>query len=309
VGARDRTDKFSIFNSRSGSKPLELNDALYEEITSTPRDYHVAVLLTALESRFGCVLCRDFQPEWDVIARSWSKAKKNEDMKLLLGTLDFSNGKNTFQKLMLQTAPIVLMFPPTVGPFASSEGTPSRFEFSGPVSANQIYSWINRLLPEGEKPPLTRPINYTRLVSAVFLLLGAITLFTVVSPYVLPFLQSRNLWAAGSLIAILLFTSGHMFNHIRKVPYVAGDGRGGMTYFAGGFSNQLGMETQIIAAIYGILSFATISLAVKVPRMVDPKTQQMAVIIWSIVLLGTYSFLLMVFRIKNGGYPFYLPPF
>jgi oligosaccharyltransferase complex subunit gamma len=99
VGARDRTDKFSIFNSRSGSKPLELNDALYEEITSTPRDYHVAVLLTALESRFGCVLCRDFQPEWDVIARSWSKAKKNEDMKLLLGTLDFSNGKNTFQKV------------------------------------------------------------------------------------------------------------------------------------------------------------------------------------------------------------------
>jgi hypothetical protein len=40
-----------------------------------------------------------------------------------------------------------------------------------------------------------------------------------------------------------------MFNHIRKVPYVAGDGRGGISYFAGGFSNQFGMETQIIAAI------------------------------------------------------------
>jgi oligosaccharyltransferase complex subunit gamma len=79
--------------------------------------------------------------------------------------------------------------------------------------------------------------------------MGAVTLFSVLSPYVLPFIQSRNLWAAGSLIAILLFTSGHMFNHIRKVPYVAGDGKGGITYFAGGFSNQLGMETQIIAAI------------------------------------------------------------
>lgn len=113
---------------------------------------------------------------------------------------------------------------------------------------------------------MTRPINYTRLVSAVFLLLGAITLFTVVSPYVLPFLQSRNLWAAGSLIAILLFTSGHMFNHIRKVPYVAGDGRGGMTYFAGGFSNQLGMETQIIAAICKYILFWANTAGNPVPR-------------------------------------------
>lgn len=108
---------------------------------------------------------------------------------------------------------------------------------------------MNRHLPEGQKPALIRPINYMRLVSAVTILLGAITLFTVASPYVLPLLQNRNLWAAISLIAILLFTSGHMFNHIRKVPYVAGDGRGGISYFAGGFSNQFGMETQIIAAI------------------------------------------------------------
>ena len=68
-------------------------------------------------------------------------------------------------------------------------------------------------------------------------------------PYVLPVIQNRNVWAAVSLIGILLFTSGHMFNQIRKVPYVAGDGRGGISYFAGGFQNQYGMETQIVAAI------------------------------------------------------------
>jgi oligosaccharyltransferase complex subunit gamma len=51
------------------------------------------------------------------------------------------------------------------------------------------------------------------------------------------------------MIAILLFTSGHMYNHIRHVPYVTGDGRGGMNYFVAGFQNQLGLETQIIAAL------------------------------------------------------------
>lgn len=59
----------------------------------------------------------------------------------------------------------------------------------------------------------------------------------------------------------------------------------------------------------GILSFATISLALKVPRMADPRMQQIAVFIWGGVMLGMYSFLLSVFRVKNGGYPFWLPPF
>lgn len=124
-----------------------------------------------------------------------------------------------------------------------------------PISADQLYSWINRHLPDGPKPELVRPVNYMRIVSAITILMGAVTLFTVLSPYVLPIIQSRNLWAAVSLIAILLFTSGQMFNHIRKVPYVAGDGNGGISYFAGGFQNQFGLETQIVAAICKLKSF------------------------------------------------------
>jgi hypothetical protein len=85
------------------------------------------------------------------------------------------------------------------------------------------------------------------------------------------------------------------------------------------------LETQIVAAMCkfrrrnggdfangwtdGILSFATISLALKVPRMSDPRAQQVAVLIWGAVIFLMYSFLLSVFRIKNGGYPFWLPPF
>lgn len=45
-----------------------------------------------------------------------------------------------------------------------------------------------------------------------------------------------------------------MFNHIRKVPYVAADGKGGVSYFAGGFQNQFGLETQIVAAMCKFIS-------------------------------------------------------
>ena len=112
-----------------------------------------------------------------------------------------------------------------------------------------MYAWIVRHLPEGPKPEFSRPINYLRIVVITTTILGAISFFSVASPYIMPIIQNRNLWAAISLITILLFTSGHMFNHIRKVPYVSGDGKGGISYFAGGFSNQFGLETQIVAAM------------------------------------------------------------
>jgi oligosaccharyltransferase complex subunit gamma len=92
-------------------------------------------------------------------------------------------------------------------------------------------------------------------ITTIVMVSGSVTAVSVAWPYMLPVLQSRNVWAAVSLISILLFTSGHMFNHIRKVPYVAGDGRGGISYFAGGFQNQYGMETQIVAALCRFLIF------------------------------------------------------
>jgi oligosaccharyltransferase complex subunit gamma len=213
--------------------------------------------------------------------------------------------------MMLQTAPVLLYFHPTVGANAKVDSAPVRFDFTaGPQTAEQIHAWISRQIPAGiPKPSVSRPIDWVKIISVTVIVLGGITAVSVAWPYVVPLLQNRNLWAAISLIAVLLFTSGHMFNHIRKTPYVVGDGKGGMNYFAGGFSNQYGLESQIVAAIYGVLAFAAISLAIKVPRIKDPRAQSLAVFLWTGVLFGMYSFLLSVFRIKNGGYPFYLPPF
>ncbi|PGG95688.1 oligosaccharyltransferase complex subunit gamma [Blastomyces parvus] len=308
--AKSTVDKYKKYQALSkSSTPIQLDDSTYGDLTSSPRDYHVAIILTAGDAKYGCHLCREVQPEWDLLARSWTKGAQQDSPRLLFGTLDFSRGRNTFQKLLLQSAPVLMFFPPTVGAGAKADASPVRYDFNGPLSADQISNWMGRYLPEGHRPPVVRPINYARIVTITTLLLGAITLFTVSSRFILPIIQNRNLWAAVSLIAILLFTSGHMFNHIRKVPYVTGDGKGGITYFAAGFSSQFGLETQIVAALYATLSFATIVLAMKTPRIADPKSQKVNVIVWGAVIFVMYSFLLSVFRIKNGGYPFFLPPF
>ncbi|KAI0179251.1 hypothetical protein GGR52DRAFT_535485 [Hypoxylon sp. FL1284] len=303
-------DRFSEFHAKAqASSPLKLADSSYKKLTSAPRDYSVAILLTALDARFGCQLCAEFQPEWDVLGKSWIKGDKNAESRLIFGTLDFSNGRDTFISLGLQSAPVLLLFQPTTGPHASSSSDPVRYDFTGPQSAESVHQWLARHLPDRPHPPVSRPINYVSwIVSTVLVLFFAAVGYNI-WPYLLPVIQNRNVWAGLSLIGILLFTSGQMFNRIRKVPYVAGDGRGGISYFAGGFQNQFGLETQIVAFMYGVLSFATISLAIKAPRTRDPKIQQLAVIVWGVVLVFMYSFLLSIFRVKNGGYPIKLPPF
>lgn len=57
------------------------------------------------------------------------------------------------------------------------------------------------------------------------------------------------------------------------------------------------------------MTFSTITLALRVPRMTDAKSQQIAVFVWGAVIFFVYSILLAVFRAKNMGYPFWLPPF
>lgn len=236
--------------------PVELDEHSYETVTSIPRDYYSAVLLTARPAKYACVLCREFDPEWKILANSWQKGDKQGDSRLLFTTLDFDNGRNVFMKLQLQTAPILFLFPPTTGPNAVANGQPIRMDFLGQQSADSVHAWLLRHLPgnpDKQYPALKRPVNYTRIVVSITILIGIFTFGTVAYPYVLPVIQSRNLWAAVSLIAILLFTSGHMFNHIRKVPYVTGS-KGKIVYFAGGFQSQYGMETQIVAAICKLLS-------------------------------------------------------
>ncbi|KAI0152895.1 OST3/OST6 family protein [Xylariaceae sp. FL1272] len=304
-------DRFQDFHKKAlSSSPIKLADSSYRKLTKAPRDYSVAVLLTALDTKYGCQLCTAFQPEWDVLGKSYTKGDKKGESRLILSTLDFSEGRETFMSLGLQSAPTLLLFAPTTGEHAVANPDPIRYDFSaGSLTADEIRNWLVRQLPDRPHPPVYRPINYFRWVVSVVSFLGAAGVILKLWPYMLPFIQSRNVWAIISLVLIVMFVSGHMFNQIRRVPYVAGDGHGGISYFAGGFQNQYGLETQIVACIYGILAFATISLAVKAPRVQDSHLQQFMVIGFGIVLIVMYSYLMSVFRVKNGGYPFKLPPF
>ena len=88
-----------LTKSISAAGSLKLDDTTFEDLTKSPRDYYVATLLTAMPAQFGCVLCKAFQPEFDILAKSWTNGDRKGSSKMLFGTLDFPDGRGTFQKV------------------------------------------------------------------------------------------------------------------------------------------------------------------------------------------------------------------
>ena len=66
--------------------------------------------------------------------------------------------------------------------------------------------------------------------------------------FVLPVVQSRIVWGALSMLLILTFTSGYMWNKIKNAPYIAMEGDQ-MRWIAAGYQNQLGLESQVVAGM------------------------------------------------------------
>ena len=101
VAAKKANNAFDIYHKKA--QPITLTESAYEDLTAAPRDYHTAVILTALDAKYACGICRDFSPEWDVIGKSWQKGDKKGKNRVVFGTLDFDQGRNVFMKVRLST--------------------------------------------------------------------------------------------------------------------------------------------------------------------------------------------------------------
>lgn len=119
LAAKPAQDTFQKYQSLSRSGPVDLDNAAYEELTNAPRDYYTAVILTAMDARFGCAMCREFDPEWNLIAKSWNKGNKPDDLKVVFGTLDFDQGKAVFQKVSNSILSKDISITPIANPMAN----------------------------------------------------------------------------------------------------------------------------------------------------------------------------------------------
>lgn len=86
----------TYFKKQSSSTPVNLDERQFAELTTGQRDYHTAIVLTALDAKYACSICREFSPEWKILANSWQESDKQGNNRMLFGTLDFEKGRNVF---------------------------------------------------------------------------------------------------------------------------------------------------------------------------------------------------------------------
>lgn len=79
--------------------PIQADDDVFFKLTAEPRDAIVAVLMTAVGERYGCAMCVQMQPEWDLLARTWQRADPKAGSGVLFATVDFSRGQKAFSSV------------------------------------------------------------------------------------------------------------------------------------------------------------------------------------------------------------------
>ncbi|KZO95177.1 oligosaccharyl transferase subunit OST3/OST6 family [Calocera viscosa TUFC12733] len=281
---------------------IKLTPTLFNALTAPNREWSAAIQLTALSPQFRCSPCTEFNPSFKAVAKAWSKVPAEQRDQHFFATLDFLEGQDIFKRLGLSSAPVLQFYPALEGPHVKPKS--QRLEFSYDFNRHGFAAdgLAHDLSSHTPVPiPFTPPFNWQPwFFGATFLLLSAIA-GRFAWMYLGEIIMNRWLWAVLTVVLSLVMTSGYMFVQIRGMPYSQ---RGSM--IAGGFQNQYGIETNLVAALYGLLGSAYLALILLVPRIPSPTRQRASIYLWTGIVFVLFSILLSFFRIKNGGYPFKL---
>lgn len=157
----DPANTFNDFHQKQlSSTPVKLEDATYKKVTGLPRDYTVAVLLTALDSRYACQMCRDFDPEWRLLSKSWAKGDKAGDSRTLFTVLDFNDGRDTFMSVCAQSSTPVSFLNSLLGLGISNQLSTTSSDCKPPLSSCSSNPRLaNSLLPTPTPCDLTSPLG------------------------------------------------------------------------------------------------------------------------------------------------------
>ncbi|CUM62803.1 uncharacterized protein PRCAT00000361001 [Priceomyces carsonii] len=300
------------------SRTIEIDELNYQSILGGKRDYHLILLLSSTSPQINCALCNELKPEFELVASSWfadhpnglsEKELESEDestdtrKNIYFAYSEYFNSKSLFATYKLNSIPKIFYFSPTSNPDPQNfvkEYDDYQFYVGG--HADLLANYITKVT--GFKVNLYVPINYNRIATNVVVTFVVALLVFKFKSQVLQLITSKTLWSSASLVGILFLISGYMFNQIRGVPYVREHQNGAVEYFLAGQQNQLGIETQIIAFIYGILGVLVVVLLKKVPEIHNAQLNVVAVIIVSGLIFVFYSILLSIFGLKGMGYPY-----
>uniref|UniRef100_A0A8C5MU59 Dolichyl-diphosphooligosaccharide--protein glycosyltransferase subunit MAGT1 n=1 Tax=Leptobrachium leishanense TaxID=445787 RepID=A0A8C5MU59_9ANUR len=169
-------------------------------VKAPPRNYSVIVMFTALQSHRQCMVCKQADEEYQILANSWRYSSSFTN-RIFFALVDFDEGSDVFQMLNMNSAPTFIHFPSKGKP---KKGDTYELQVRG-FAAEQIARWIADRTDVNIR--VIRPPNY-----AGPLMLGL--LLTVIGGLVylrrsnLDFLYNKTGWGLAALPLAHLFESG-----------------------------------------------------------------------------------------------------
>lgn len=294
---------FDLESHVSGNGIVYADDKMLDQVLSSQRDYTVAVLLTTSNEKFGCSFCATLNPDFELVASSWRKKHPSGD-NLYFVYGEFEKCQRSFHKLGLNSVPNLKIYLPGAAPRGVvSEHLTAEFKSVGP----QVNSLVGLLGQQGFHVEIVKPFPWDRFIKTIMTAVAVVTVLFLFRDLFKKFIFSRQPWIAFSMVTVLMFTAGQMFNVTRGTPLI-GQQDGRLVYFQPGFSAQLGIETQIVAVSYAILSFLTICLIVKVPKLSTAAIQTVAAVVLAAMVYVGYAYFIAIYNVKYYGYPYSLLP-
>ncbi|KAH9946035.1 oligosaccharyl transferase subunit OST3/OST6 family [Epithele typhae] len=284
--------------AKSNNGLIKLDDKSYGLLTHAKRNWTSSVHFTALDPRRRCAPCKEFDPSFTTVAKAWNKVPARDRSSHFFATADFDSAMGVFQKLGIQSAPVVHIYPAAEGPRRPANGriSPIVYDFSNGFDAGPLAEQLSAWTPV--PIPYKAPIDWAKYGTTAGFVLIALSSIRIM----LPVIRSRWAWAVGIVLTSLVMTSGFMFVRIRGMPP---SGQGGQ-WIAQGYQNQFGQEVQVVSFVYGLLSASFLMLTLITPYQSSPARQRLQVYLWSGVIFVMFSVLISLFRVKNRSYPFKL---
>ncbi|XP_015596119.1 tumor suppressor candidate 3 [Cephus cinctus] len=298
--ASSLTERVQQLTEMAVKRPvLKFNGAKFKEfVKTTPRNYSVIVMFTAMAPQRQCQICRHANDEFTIVANSFRYSQSYSN-KLFFAVVDFDEGSDVFQLMRLNTAPVYMHFPSKGKPKPADTMDIQRVGFA----AEAIAKWISERTDIQIR--VFRPPNYSGTV-AVVMLLVLIGGFLYLRRNNLDFIYNKTIWGLGALFFTLTMISGQMWNHIRGPPFIHKSPNGNLAYIHGSSQGQFVLETYIVMVLNGAVVLGMILITEAAARKGDVKKRRIFAVIGLGIVAVFFSLLLSIFRNKAQGYPYSL---
>ncbi|XP_066145474.1 tumor suppressor candidate 3 [Euwallacea fornicatus] len=267
-------------------------------VKAVPRNYSIVVMFTALAPQRQCMVCKQANDEFAVVANSF---RYNMNMahfnKLFFAMVDFDEGSEVFQMMKLNTAPVFVHFPAKGKPKAADTMDIQRVGFG----AEAIARWINERTDIQIR--IMRPANYSGTLSLVLLVLF-VGVFLYIRRNNLEFLYNKTMWGVWALLFCFAMTSGQMWNHIRGPPFIHRNQQGQTAYIHGNSQGQFVVETYIIMALNAAVAVGIIFMTEAAKGKGESRKRKIQAVIGLVFITIFFSSILSIFRTKTHGYPY-----